>query len=335
VDDRGGFCHRPRAVRVLGTGAAVPERTRTSAELDVALGLAPGTVQAATGVAVRHVAEGSAAELGARAARDALAAAGVDLAGIDLIVCASGTPDQVLPCNAALLHAELRPPRPVPAWDLNASCLGFVAALDTVATLVAAGHHERVLVVCADLASTGLDWSDLGASGIFGDGAAAAVLGPAGDSGSGVLAAGFATHSEAAHLCEIRTGSRYAPDRVGVPADPARFRMDGRGVFRAASRHLPGFLDGLLSGAGLALGDVDLVVPHQASHHGLAWLRRLLGVPAERVVDIYAERGNQVSASLPSALHAAVADGRLARGDTVLLVGTGAGLSLGGAVLRW
>lgn len=324
-----------RALRILGTGAVVPDEVLPSTTLDARLGLAPGTVEGRTGVRERYVERGTAAQLGARAARKALAAAGLDLADVDVIIGASGTPDQPLPCNAALLHEELAPPRPVPAWDVNASCLSFLVALDLAATLVDAGRHRHVLVVSSDLASVGLDWSDLGASGIFGDGAAAAVLGPADGTDSAVLAAGFATHSEGAHTCEIPGGgSRHAPDRVeGDYADVARFRMDGGAVFRLAIRHLPPFVDDLLATAGVTLDELPVVVPHQASHHGLSWLRQRFGLREDQLVDIYADRGNQVAASLPSALHAAIESGRLRRGDHALLLGTGAGLSIGGVVL--
>ncbi|MCW2759644.1 MAG: hypothetical protein JWO46_3390 [Nocardioidaceae bacterium] len=327
--------HRPRTVRILGTGAVVPDEALTSAQLDKRLGLAPGTVEEATGVRVRYVAKGNAADLAADAARMALDNAGLTLADVDLVVAANATPDQPLPCNAALLHEALRPPRPIPAWDVNASCLGFVVGLDTLSTLIDAGRYRTVLLVSCDLASVGLDWSDLGASGIFGDGAAAAVLGPAGDSGSTILASGFATFSEGAHTCEIRGGgSRYAPDRVdGDYADWGKFRMDGSGVFRLAAKHLPRFVGDLLAGVGQTIDDVPLVIPHQASHHGLTYLRRQFRLDESRVVDIYADHGNQVSASVPSTLHEAVTSGRLERGQQALLLGTGAGLSIGGVLL--
>lgn len=331
----------PRALRILGTGAAVPEEVVTSLELDERLGLAEGTVEERTGVRSRYVERGTAAQLGAQAARKALAAAGLTLDDVDLIIGASGTPDQPLPCNAALLHEELAPGRPIAAFDVNASCLSFLAALDLAATLVDAGRARNILIASADLASVGLDWSDLGASGIFGDGAAAAVVGPAEGTGSAVLAADFETHSEGAHTCEIRGGgSRFAPDRVrelpddtGDYAEWGRFRMEGGAVFRLAIKHLPPFVDRLLAAAGTSIAELPVVVPHQASHHGLDWLRERFEIPEGRLVDIYVDHGNQVAASLPSALHAAIESGRLQRGDHALLLGTGAGLSIGGIVL--
>jgi 3-oxoacyl-[acyl-carrier-protein] synthase-3 len=339
-----GVCTIPRAIRVLGTGVARPSCQVESSELDTLLNLPDGTVQRRSGVRVRYVEQQrTAASLGAEAARCAIAAAGLTLEQIDCVVAASGAMDQAMPCNAALIHRELGlGASGVAAFDINASCLGFLAAIDTLSWPLLAGRYGRVLIVAADIASCALDWSDLGASAIFGDGAAAAVLERERDPDSttpGILASAFATYSDGAHLCEIRAGgSRHHPSRGGGVADYlalAQFRMDGQAVFHLVARHLDEFVDALLGGAGLERGDVTLVVPHQASHLGLRYLTRGLGFARERVMNIYAEHGNQVAASLPSALHAAIRGGRLRRGDTALLLGSGAGVSLGGIVLRY
>jgi len=316
-----------------------------SAELDRRLGLAAGTVEKKTGVRVRYFeTRRSAAALGAEAAERALADAGLSFSDIDCLVAASGTPDQAMPSNAALIHREMASGEsPIPAFDIGASCLGFLAALDTMTCLIEAGRYQRVLIVASDIASCGLDWSKLEASGIFGDGAAAAVLGPAvdsglgGDSGSALLASALVTYSEGVHFCEIPGGgSRHHPSRTDEPVLPlSRFRMDGKAVFRLAAKHLPGFLANLLATAGVGLDEISVVVPHQASRHGLDYLRRQLGVERERIVDLFAGQGNQVAASLPSALDAAIRTGRLRRGETALLIGSGAGMCLGGAVLRY
>jgi 3-oxoacyl-[acyl-carrier-protein] synthase III len=175
----------------------------------------------------------------------------------------------------------------------------------------------------------------LEAAGIFGDGAAAAVLGPADGTDSAVLGAAFATYSEGAHTCEIPGGgSRHLPARTDEDLlSLMKFQMNGPAVFRLASAHLPGLLESLLAGCAMTMSEVPLVVPHQASHHAMSYLRRRFHLSRDRVVDIYADRGNQVSASLPSALHEAVVSGRLQRGQRALLVGTGAGLNMGGIIL--
>lgn len=325
----------PRAVRLLGSGIALPGTAVESRDLDLQLGFPPGTVEKKTGVRRRYVqSSGSAAALAAQAARSAMAAAGLAFADLDCLVAASGTPDQALPCNAALVHHELGLDG-LPAFDINASCLSFLVALDQLATQIACGHYRRVLVVAADIASCGLDWNHLEASGIFGDGAAAFVLGPDEGSGSALLGARFATYSRGVHWCEIPGGgSRHHPSRIAGPFGPlALFRMDGKSLFRLAAEKLPAFVGDLLHGAGKTLADIDLVVPHQASGHALQFVRKKFGIPPERYVDIFAEHGNQVAASLPTALHHAIAAGRLRRGQNVLLLGTGAGIGFGGVVL--
>jgi 3-oxoacyl-[acyl-carrier-protein] synthase-3 len=310
-----------------------------SREIDARLGLDPGTVQRRTGVRARYVeTRRPAAALGAEAARHALASAGLAAEDVDCVVAASASMDQAMPCNAVLVHRELGlGASGIPAFDIGASCLGFLAALDTLSWPLLAGRYRRVLIVAADIASCALDWTDLGASAIFGDGAAAAVLGADDDSEAGLLASAFSTYSDGAHLCEIPAGgSRHHPSRVsGDYLALAQFRMDGPAVFRLVARHLPAFVDALLDAARVPLDDLTLLVPHQASHLAMRHLARALGIARERVIDIYAEHGNQVAASLPSALHIAICSGRLRRGDTALLLGSGAGVSLGGIVLRY
>ena len=331
---------RPREIRLLGTGVALPAEELTSEQLDQRLGLSPGTVFKKSGVRRRFVETRNAAALGAEAAHQALAAAGLDLADVDCLIAASGTPDQAMPSNGALLHRAIGfSDLGIPAFDIGASCLSFLVAFDTANCLIEAGRYRRILIVSSDIASCGLDWSKLEASGIFGDGAAAAVVGPAeaGADGSALLASSFVTLSEGAHTCEIPGGgSRHHPGRIAGPYLPLTlFRMDGKAVFRLAAERLPGFLDDLLAAAGLTLAEIPVVVPHQASLHALQYLRRRFGLRREQVIDIFAERGNQVGASLPSALHEAIASGRLRRGETALLVGTGAGVQLGGMVIRY
>lgn len=247
--------NQPLHIALLGTGHALPEQIISSETLDRRLGHPLGTVERAGGVRHRHFASSTetAAQLGAQAARQALAAAGLTLADIDCLVAASGTMDQGMPCNAALIHRELGlSNQGIPAFDINASCLGFIAALDTLSWPIAAGRYRRVLLVAADLASPGLDWSVLEASAIFGDGAAAAVIGPSeSHPSSRILAADLATFSVGADLCCIRAGgSRFHPTRVGEAFGPlALFRMEGKSVFRLACAHLPGFIEILLARA--------------------------------------------------------------------------------------
>lgn len=328
-----------RPVSILGSGHALPGRIVTSAELDTRLGLRAGSVARISGVIQRHVAgpRETAASLGALAARRALTAAGLEPHQVDLVACASGTMDQGMPSNAALLHLELGlGPSGIPALDVNASCLGFLAALDTLSWPLVAGRYRRIVLVCSDIASCGLDWQQVEVCGIFGDGAAAVVLG-LGDGGPKIIASSLRTYSEGAHLCEIPGGgSRYHPRRIEVPFEPlTSFAMQGKGVFRLAAKHLPALKDELLDQAGLSQAQIDWVIPHQASHRAMQHAARRLGFKRDKVIDIFAMHGNQVAASLPTALDIAIRDGRIQRGQRLLLIGTGAGLSLGGMVLEY
>lgn len=330
-----------RNVAILGTGHALPRQVVESTALDTRLGLPPGSVFQAGGVIRRYFAtpEESAASLAAQAANLALNAACLTLDDIDCLVAASGTMDQGMPYNAALIHAELGlSGRAIPAFDINASCLGFLTAFDTLSWLVAAQRYPRILIVAADLASCGLNWNTLESSAIFGDGAAAAIIGPSSGNGR-ILASALRTLSEGASLCQIPAGgSRFHPSRLASEQDftpLTLFQMDGKGVFRLAAAHLPGFVADLMHQAGLTVQEIDWVIPHQASHLALSHLSKRLGFPAEKVVNIFPLHGNQIAASLPTALDIAIRDGRVRRGQRLLLLGTGAGLSLGGMVLEY
>lgn len=326
-----------RGFRILGTGHAIPKTAVSSVELDEHLRLSAGTVQQTSGVTVRYVATTAetAAVLAASAAKKALSAAGLCLDDIDCLVSASGTMDQAMPSNAALIHHQLGLTRPIPAFDINASCLGFLMALDTLSWALNGGQYRRILVVASDIASCGLDWQELTTAAIFGDGAAAAVISSEGP--SRLLASSFQTYSEGAHFCEIPAGgSRFHPTRTELDFGPlAQFRMDGKGVFRLAAKHMPPFVEALLQKAGISAAEIDWIVPHQASHLAISHIRERLGFASERVINIFADYGNQVAASLPTALDIAVRDGRILRGHKVLMLGTGAGLSIGGLVLEF
>lgn len=328
-----------RKVQILGSAHALPQRCVLSSELDEQLGLSAGRIELVGGVHQRYFAGANenAATLAAAAGRKALLAANLTLDDIDCLVATSATMDQGMPSNGALIHKELGlSAKGIPAFDINASCLGFLAALDTLTYMLAAGHHKRILVVAADLASCGLNWDDLESSAIFGDGAAAVVLGQSGSEDESVLlATSFKTFSEGVHFCEIPGGgSRYHPSRIEQAFNPlTKFHMDGKKVFRLACDHMPKFVDDLLLSADMSLAEVDWIVPHQASQLAIHHLIKRLNFNCDKVINIFKNHGNQVAASLPTALDIAIADARIQRGDTLLLLGTGAGLSMGAALM--
>lgn len=324
-----------RRVRIAGTGRALPVRAVTSEDLDRRLGLPVGTVYKKSRVRRRYFVSGeSAASLAGDAARGALAEAGVALEDLQAIVGASGTPDQLIPCNAALVAEELELREAgIPTFDINATCLSFLAAVDTISYLVEAGRYDPVLVVSSDIASAGLNWKDIETCSILSDGAAAAVLtrSPRGSS-SRIIAARMASYASGAHHCEIRGGgTRWGPpDRWDLrDLAPFQFKMDGRQVFRMAARLLPPFVDDFLEAAQCRRDDIKLVLPHQASPAAIALMRRQLGFREEQFMVIAENYGNMIAASIPLSLDEALRRGRLKRGDRALMLGTSAGFSMG------
>ena len=327
-------------IRIIGSGAALPATVVTREALEARLGLLPGTL-ADYGAAHRRymTTDETAAGLAARACEQALAASGLAWSDVDLLVAANATMDQGLPYNASLIHAELGLQRhPIATFDVGASCLSFLAGLDVVSHLLHNARYRTVLLVSADIATFGLNWKALRECGNFGDGAAAVVLRKsAPDEASCIRTSDFRTLSQGVHYCEIPAGgSRFHPERIDGPFEPlTKFSMDGKAVFKLVAGVMESFIDDVLAASERTLQDIAAVVPHQASRLAIDHLRRRLALPMDKVVDVFDEFANQVGASLPSALHRAIASGRIRRGDDVLLIGSGAGVSLGGMVLTY
>ncbi len=328
----------PRSpITIVGSAAAVPESILTAAELDARLGLPPGESERITGVAKRHLAtRETASQLAAVAVRAALADAGLSWHSVDCLVCASATMDQALPFNAAMVLAELPEARDhrVAALDVGASCLSFLHAFDLVACALGADRYGTVVIVSSDIASYTINLRNLRENGHFGDGAAAVVVRKTGEGeSSALLASDSVTFPEGIELCRIRSGgSRF--HRRGVPEhSEALFEMNGRPLFALVARELPRFVEGLLESAGVTPAEIACLIPHQASRLALDHVAKMLGFEDDRMVDLFSEFGNQVGASLPTALHFAIQKHHLKRGDVVLLLGSGAGVSIGGIVL--
>lgn len=328
---------QPIPLKICGTGSYLPRRILTSEEIDARLGWRPGTCHSLYGIKTRHVAddEETTSAMAAGAALQAMEMAGCGPRDIDLIIGACGVMEQPIPSTAVLVQDRLGLGRSgIPAWDVNATCLGFLKGMDVAAMHIQTGRARRVLVFSSDIASVGLDWGHPEAAAIFGDGAAAVVL-EAGEGDSALLAMGFETYSQGRDACVLAAGGTRVNPARGMQTGEDRFRMDGQKAFRTASRYLPRFLRRLLLKSGVGLDRLDCVIPHQASAQSLNHAIQNLLLGAERVVNIFARHGNQIAASIPTALDHAVRSGRLKRGDHALLIGTSAGISLGGSVVRF
>ncbi|MBP1130818.1 3-oxoacyl-[acyl-carrier-protein] synthase-3 [Serratia sp. PL17] len=321
-------------LKVIATGAALPPNRVESSTLDRLLRKPAGYVEKRSGIVHRYHAadDASQAELAVAALQDALARCNIDAQSIDLLISASAISVQALPCTAAhiLKIAGLAPG--TAGFDINSSCVSFISAMQVAAGLLNTGTYKRIAIISADLASRGIDWDHEESSLIFGDGAACAIV-ERGEGTSGILASLVETYPEGSELCEIRAGGTRRNPRAGMTGSDFLFHMQGKQLFRQASALIEDYLARLLAASGLTLAQIATVVPHQASHLSLEHMRKRLHVSSEVLVDIYRYHGNQVAASIPTALHAAVTNGRFNPGKPVMLIGTAAGLSLAGMVL--
>ena len=325
-----GKAQGPR-VSITGLGVHVPDRVLTNDELSTIVDTSDEWIVTRTGIRERRIAapEEALTDIALPAARTALAQAGVEARDVDFLVCATVTPDMMFPTASALLADELGAPAAA-AYDLLAGCTGFVYALAQAYGMIAAGLAERALVVGGDVLSRILDWTDRSTLILFGDGAGAVVLEKV-DRG-GFL--GFELGADGGggvHLSLPGSGSRKMEDAEAN----GYVHMNGREVFKFATRVLVSSAQALLDECGVSVDDVDVYVPHQANVRIMDHAVQKLGIQRERMVVNVDRYGNTSSGSIPLALADAIADGRLSDGKLVLMTGMGAGLTWGSALIEW
>jgi 3-oxoacyl-[acyl-carrier-protein] synthase-3 len=316
-------------IGITGLGTHVPERVLTNAEIATLVDTSDEWIVERTGIRERRIAkkEEALTDIARPAAKAALEAAEVEPADIDLLVCATVTPDMMFPTSSALLADELAMPNAA-AYDLLAGCTGFVYALAQAYGMLASGLSKRALVVGGDVLSKILDWEDRSTLVLFGDGAGAVVMEPV--ERGGFL--GFELGADGGggqHLWLPGSGSRHfeSPD--------AFVKMNGREVFKFATRVLVYSARQVLAECGKTVDDVDVYIPHQANKRIIDYAAGKLGIPSERTVVNVDRYGNTSSGSIPLALTDAQAEGRLQDGALVLMTGMGAGLTWGSALIEW
>ncbi len=326
-------------ITIAGLGHYLPELVVSSAELEAQLKLPPGWIERVTGVRERRYAtHETSVGMAVAAAQRALAAARLGVRDLDLIIGASTAPQQAIPCTAALVQRALGAPDGGSAcFDINATCLSFLFALQSAAYLIATGVYRCALVYSSERATHSLNPKEVESAVLFGDAAAAAILTRAAPgSASTFWHSQFATYSSGADLTVIQGGGTlHHPNDPSTTPEMNMFHMDGPGIFKRAARLIGPFLTEFFDQLGWDSSQADLVVPHQASRHGVELLSSRFGFRSEQVFSNLAERGNCIAASIPLALSEAVASGRLARGQRVLLLGSGAGLTLGALALTF
>ncbi len=270
-----------------------------------------------------------------KACKAALAKAALDITDIDCIVSASAVGIQPIPCTAALIHEQIAKGTGIPAMDINTTCTSFISAFDTVSYLIDAGRYNRVLLVASEKASSGLNPNQKESYELFGDGAAAVVLSKCEDGTSGVIYGLQNTWSEGAHDTEIRGGlTGHLPKYYHEGSEEYFFDMNGLKVLKLAGRKLPGFFKEFQEKSGYSIDDIDMVVPHQASK-ALKMIMHRLDIPEDKYIDIVAQYGNMVSVAIPHAFMWGIDNGRIKKGDKVLLIGTAAGLTASALLIRY
>jgi 3-oxoacyl-[acyl-carrier-protein] synthase-3 len=314
--------------RIAGTGSYLPPRIVTNDELAKTLDTSDEWIRTRTGIRQRHVADPSqtSSDLGAGAARQAMAAAGVQAADVDLVIVATSTPDYIFPSTACLMQAKLGI-RNCAAFDVQAVCSGFVYGLAIADKFIRSGQHRCALVVGAEVYSRILDWSDRGTAVLFGDGAGAVVL--KADSRPGVLATALRADGSHAGILSV-PGNVSRGKIVGSPF----LQMDGQAVFKFAVKVLDEIARETLAQCKLGPGDIDWLIPHQANVRILEATAKKLGVSMEKVVVTVDRHGNTSAASVPLALDLAVRDGRIRPGHKVMLEGVGGGFTWGAALVQ-
>ena len=318
-------------ISITGLGAHVPDRVLTNEELSTIVDTSDEWIMTRTGIRERRIAapEEALTDLAMPAARAALAQAHVDPRDVDLLLCATVTPDMMFPTSSALL-ADALGADDAAAYDLLAGCTGFMYALAQAYGMLAAGLAERALVVGGDVLSRILDWTDRSTLVLFGDGAGAVVLERVDRPGF----LGFELGADGGggiHLSLPGSGSRQKEQAEAN----GYIHMNGREVFKFATRVLVSSAEAVLERCDVAVEDVDVYVPHQANVRIMDHAAQKLGIPRERMVVNVDRYGNTSSGSIPLALAEAQADGRLKEGDLVLMTGMGAGLTWGSALMEW
>ncbi len=316
---------------VLGVGAYLPAKTLTNADLEKIVDTTSDWIVQRTGILERHIAadDETTSTLGVRAAENAIVNAGIDAQSIDLVICATSTPDYTFPATATQIQAALGITRGV-AFDLQAVCSGFVFGVATADKFLRSGSHKRALVIGAETFSRLLDWEDRTTCVLFGDGAGAMVLEAQEETPEkrGVLS----TH--------LRSDGRHR-EKLYVDGGPSstgtvgHLRMLGKDVFRHAVGQVADVMLDSFAEAGIDAGTLDWFVPHQANRRIIDASADKLGIAPEKVVTTVDKHGNTSAASIPLALDVAVRDGRIKRGDLVMIEAVGGGFTWGAAIIRW
>nr|WP_307335202.1 beta-ketoacyl-ACP synthase III [Caldalkalibacillus uzonensis] len=325
-----------QGVGILGTGSFLPEKVLTNRDLEKMVDTNDEWIRTRTGIRERRIADEhmASSDLAYEASVKALQHAGISAEELDMIIVATVTPDMFFPSTACILQHKLGAPK-IAAMDLSAACSGFLYAVSTATQFVQSGMYRYILVVGVECLSKITNWKDRNTCVLFGDGAGAVVIGPT-EEGFGFLSFELGSDGSGADLLNLPAGGSRLPASARTLEEEKHFiYMNGQEVFKFAVRVMEQVSVSVIEKAGLSKEDVQFLVPHQANLRIIDAARKRLGLGEERVVINLDRYGNMSSASIPVALDEAVQNGRIKKGDVVVFVGFGGGLTWGGSVMRW
>ena len=321
---------------IIGMGHAYPSGILTNADLEKIVETSDEWITSRTGIKQRHKARDDeyTSQFGSLAAKQAVERAGIDVSEIDLIVCATTTPDQIMPSTGALIQAQIGAVNAA-GMDVFAACSGFLYGLTMVESMIRTGQIKYALVIGAEVLTKYVDYTDRGTCVIFGDGAGAAVLGPVAE-GKGILATKIKSDGRYEdQLYAPGGGTKMGTTHKNINDGEHFFKMKGNELFKVAVRSMADISAEMVAKAGYTVDDIDLVVPHQANQRITDAVASRLGVPEEKVYSNIAEMGNTSSASIPIALDECIQSGKIKEGSLVLLTAFGGGVTWGGTVVRF
>lgn len=311
--------------RILGTGGYLPEKILSNADLEKMVDTSDQWILERTGISTRHIIADNetTSSMAEQAARKAIAAANINPEQIELIIVGTTTPDRMFPSTACILQQRLGA-QPCPAFDLSAACAGFIYGLSIADQYIRTGAIKYALVIGCDALSRIVDWTDRSTCVLFSDGAGAVVLGPSDKPGI------LATHL---HADGRYKDLLYAPNHIGELKEPAYIKMQGNEVFKIAVQRLGSIVDETLEKNNIDKHQIDWLIPHQANLRIIQATAKKLDLPMERVILTVKEQGNTSAASVPLALDYGIREGKVKRGETLLLEAFGAGLAWGSALI--
>jgi len=326
-------------IKINSLGVYIPKNKVSSSELEKVHNLPAGWIEKHTGIKERpYYSLENMVQAGAWAAEDAIKNGGIKLEDIDCLISASASRFQPIPCTASLYKRELGAKQKMACFDVDSTCLSFVSALDNAACMINSGKYKNILIISSEQPSLGLNWDQKESAPLFGDLAVAAVIRKTqGTEASQILFSAFDTFPEGLEFATVKGGT------IGLPPwkycennkTDFLFNMNGRSIYKVAAKVLPQMVDEALSSAGIKMEDIAMVIPHQASMLSMKLMQSKLNIPQGKMMYIIQDYGNNVAASIPLALKIAIDEGKVKRGDKVMLLGTSAGLSVGVMILEY